>query len=154
MKKTVQIASRSIDVHLLLKKGLVTLLFACMVSTTAIASGIYKWVDENGKTHYGSQRPEAAQAEKVKLHLPGPASPTELTEEELNEEDKPELTPDAKAQKERVAYCATERKRLSTISKTKDIHEKDASGKVIKMSSSARDSRINKIKANISKYCK
>ena len=163
MKKSIQITSQSICSHPLLKKTLATLVLAFIISPAAMSSGIYKWTDENGKIHYGSQRPENAQAEKMKLHVPGPASKPETQEEvegenqagdqkqeaRLKDHDDPE-----KANKERTAYCANERKRLQTVEKNREIHEKDASGKVKKMSSDARNQRLNKIRANISKYCK
>lgn len=51
------------------KLGWVAMAAAVMVfSTAAPAQPVYKWVDENGKTHYGSQPPPAKQdAEPMKL---------------------------------------------------------------------------------------
>ena len=134
----------------LIKDLLGILTLALILSTPAIG-GIYKWVDENGKTHYGSQRPENAPAEKMKLKVSQPASGPEQ-EEETGAVTK--LTKPEKAQKERTSYCEGERKRLQTVMKNKDIHEKDSKGNVQQLSSKARTQRLNKIKANISKYCK
>lgn len=128
-----------------------TLILMLIMSPSAMGAGIYKWVDENGKIHYGSQRPEDAKAKKMKLHVPEPAAKPEPTEDD---EKKVDLSDEDKASQERKAYCETERKRLKTVAKNKQIHKKDANGKVIKMSSNEREERLNKIKANISKYCK
>lgn len=51
------------------KLGWVAMVAAVMVfGTAAHAQPVYKWVDENGKTHYGSQPPPAKQdAEPMKL---------------------------------------------------------------------------------------
>nr|WP_315489451.1 DUF4124 domain-containing protein [uncultured Rhodoferax sp.] len=43
--------------------------FLLVLATTAQAQGVYKWVDANGKVHYGSQPPAAEKGpEPVKLH--------------------------------------------------------------------------------------
>lgn len=142
---------------------LATLCLTFILSPSAFSAGIYKWTDENGKVHYGSQRPEDAQAERMKLHVPEPASPPDAQQEPEGEDQETDPKKETelkdggdqeKASKERTAYCAGERKRLQTVEKNKDIHEKDASGKVNQLSSDARNERLNKIRANISKYCK
>ncbi|MCK5001673.1 MAG: DUF4124 domain-containing protein [Gammaproteobacteria bacterium] len=149
--------------YIRLTQILATVVLSFIIAPAAMSEGIYKWVDDNGKIHYGSQRPEDADAEKMKLHVPEPASKPEsqkeAEEENLEGDQKKEATLEdhadqEKANKERSAYCAKERKRLQTVQKNKQIHQKDASGKVSKLSSEARNKRLNKIKANISKYCK
>jgi len=134
-----------------------------MISTPAMSAGFYKWTDENGKVHYGSQRPVDAEAEKMDLYVPEPASQPDSKKEANEEEQEGEKKQEPKpkdhdnpeaANKERTAYCASERKRLQTVQKNKEIHQKDDSGKVNKLSSEARNKRLAKIRANISKYCK
>lgn len=132
-------------------KLLATLMLAFMLSPAAFATGVYKWVDENGKTHYGSQRPQDASAERLKLNVPTPATQPDDAEKEATDV---ELSDDDKARQERDAYCKSERARLKTVEKTTDLHEKDANGNVRKLSAAARNQRLNKIRANISQYCK
>ncbi|HKK15369.1 MAG TPA: DUF4124 domain-containing protein [Gammaproteobacteria bacterium] len=43
------------------------LLAGILMATTAAATEIYKWVDENGQTHYG-EKPPHENAEKVEFH--------------------------------------------------------------------------------------
>lgn len=156
MKKTTQTSLR-------LRHLIGTLTLALLLATPAIGSGIYKWTDDNGKVHYGSQRPQDASAERMKLDVPEYAS--EQDSEEGAEDEKPgdkqkkevklkDGGDPAAANKERTAYCANERKRLKTVEKNKTIHEKDATGKVIKLAAKERNKRLDSIKANISKYCK
>ena len=160
MKKSMRIASQSICSYSLFKKILTTLVLAFIIPAAAISSGIYKWEDENGKTHYGSQRPENTQAEKMKLHVPEPASKPEPQEEAEGEGDQKKEAKlkdggdQKKASKERTSYCANERKRLQTIQQNEEIHEKDDSGEVKALSAKARNQRLSKIRANIAKYCK
>ncbi len=126
-------------------------MLAVMLAPAVFATGVYKWVDDNGKIHYGSQRPQDASAERLQLNVPTPATRPEDAEEEATGV---ELSDDDKAQKERDAYCKSERARLKTVEKTADIHEKDASGNVRKLSAADRNQRLSKIRANISQYCK
>ena len=155
MKKSIHTCICFIELHCSqLKHLLLVLMLALAVSPLTVnASGIYKWTDENGKIHYSSQRPEDAEAEKMKLHVPEPASEAE-PKKAVAEDNKAELTGDAKAKLERVEYCSKERKRLQTVQQNKEIHQQDASGKVSQLSAEVRTERLNKIKANIAKYCK
>lgn len=44
-------------------------LLLCLSAVTAMAQGVYKWVDADGKTHYGSQPPATDKGgEALKLH--------------------------------------------------------------------------------------
>ncbi len=132
-------------------KLLTSLILAFMLAPAALATGVYKWVDDNGKIHYGSQRPQDASAERLKLNVPMPATQPEDAEKEAADV---ELSDDDKARQERDTYCKNERARLKTVEKTADIHEKNANGEVRKLSAADRKQRLNKIRANISQYCK
>ena len=164
MKNSIEIPSHVTGFgYLQLKQLLATLILSLVISPSVVNAGIYKWTDENGKIHYGSQRPKDAPAERMKLHIPEPASQPEAqqdAEEGDQQGDQKKEAPlkddgdQEKANKERAAYCANERKRLQTLVKNKEVYEKDTSGKVNKVSSDARNQRLSKIKANIDKYCK
>jgi hypothetical protein len=137
--------------HLRLARMLATLMLAFTLSPAAIGAGIYKWTDENGKVTYGSQRPEDIQAEKMQLRVPEPATKPEA--DKASEADAADMSDDDKAKKERVVYCANERKRLQTLSQNQEIHEKNDQGEVQKLSAEARNQRLEKIRANLSQYC-
>lgn len=135
------------------------LILALSLFPAAVNAGVYKWVDQQGNVHYGSQRPEDAEAERMKLDIP-PTMPKTATAEETEDKEgaKKEVKlkdegDQEKATKERTEYCANERKRLQTATSNKEIHEKDASGNVKALNTEARNQRINKIKDNIAKYC-
>ncbi|MDH5711857.1 MAG: DUF4124 domain-containing protein [Gammaproteobacteria bacterium] len=146
------------------KNGVAFRLLSSLILTlalfpTVVNAGVYKWTDQQGNVHYGSQRPDDAEAERMKLDIP-PTLPIKETTEETNNKEgdkkEAELKDDGdqeKATKERTEYCANERKRLHTATSNKEIHEKDASGNVKALSAEARNQRINKIKDNIAKYC-
>ena len=135
------------------------LILALSLFPAAVNAGVYKWVDQQGNVHYGSQRPEDAEAERMKLDIP-PTMPKTATAEETEDKEGAEKEvklkdggDQEKATKERTEYCANERKRLQTATSNKEIHEKDASGNVKALNTEARNQRINKIKDNIAKYC-
>ena len=142
----------SLDIPLLFKRLFEMLLLTLMLSTPALSSGIYKWTDESGNVHYGSQRPQDAQAERMELKVPEPASPAEELEEEENNEA--ELSEEDRAQRQRDIYCSNENSRLKSLQKNQQIHEMDASGKVKKLTAAERNERLSKLKSNISRYCK
>lgn len=138
-----------------LKPMLVLLMLMFVISpATSNASDFYKWTDENGKVHYGSQRPEKAQAERMDLYVPEPASKPESKISVDGEETNQAQEEDVEGEKERLAYCKTERQRLNLMKNNAIIHEKDASGKAVRMSKKEHTKRMGKIKANIIKYCK
>ncbi|MES9872823.1 MAG: DUF4124 domain-containing protein [Candidatus Sedimenticola sp. 6PFRAG7] len=45
------------------------LFFLLMLIAGSAAAGIYKWVDENGKTHFGDKPPQQSGAEQMELQL-------------------------------------------------------------------------------------
>ena len=45
------------------------LLFTLLMACHAVADGVYKWVDDKGKVHYGSQEPVNQQAEQTTISI-------------------------------------------------------------------------------------
>ncbi|MCK4705344.1 MAG: DUF4124 domain-containing protein, partial [Gammaproteobacteria bacterium] len=115
----------SIQISLRLKYLFGILTLALILTTPAMSSGIYKWTDENGKIHYGSQRPQDTAAEKMKLQIAEPGPYADIPEEDKTA-DKTAPTVDDKASQERVVYCKNERKRLKIAEINKVVYEKDA----------------------------
>ncbi len=45
------------------------ILLALLVSTVAVSAEVYRWVDENGRAHYGDRPPaDVEQSDEVKIH--------------------------------------------------------------------------------------
>ena len=59
---------------------LTTLLLLCFC-TAAWPAGVYKWVDENGKVHYGTVRPKQTKAEQIQKGICGPTDTQETCAE-------------------------------------------------------------------------
>ena len=49
------------------------------LSTTAMAGQVYKWVDAQGNTHFGSQPPEGQQATSINTNVATPKTPAPAT---------------------------------------------------------------------------
>ena len=45
------------------------LTISLLLFTSAAYCEIYKWVDENGKTHFGDKKPNKLKAKKIKLRI-------------------------------------------------------------------------------------
>lgn len=61
---------------------LLSMLLACL-SLVAVADGIYKWVDENGKVHYGEKAP--AKSSNAEMHFKPVIYESSPTPEHSNE---------------------------------------------------------------------
>ncbi len=82
-----------------MKKNIILLLL--MVSP--VSAGIYKWTDEQGKVHYGSQRPADAAAERLKINAdPSPYSDPAETKE-TDKDAKKESDKESKDKKKKEA---------------------------------------------------
>ena len=77
------------------------LLFLCSMSLAARAGDVFKWVDENGKVHYGDTVPEKYRKESKKVDSSGP-----------------EAT--AAQRREAEARIAKEKARLDALEKSRD----------------------------------
>jgi hypothetical protein len=68
-----------------MKKGLLLLL--CLLITPITQAGTYRWVDENGQTHFGDRPPVNAASDEVELKAPAPSSDADARarKERMNE---------------------------------------------------------------------
>ena len=115
--------------------------------------GIYKWVDADGKTHYGNKPPQTSQVEKLNIKVKQPVVAKEPTKEGKNgvqgknKDDKNELKP---AESEAGKYIAQEKSRfcyqakidLQRIQAKSRIRQKDKDGNVRYLSEKERSMRI------------
>lgn len=150
-------------------------------SSSLCFAGIYKWVDEQGKTHYGQQRPSNTSVEKmdVQMHAPNddssynrpgqkktdedPENPddpnTPDSEDKEADEKKAEKPPEkppesAAAKKQRLAACAQARKTLATMQAAGRVRSKDKDGNINYLSDKQKNSRIKTTRDLITKRCK
>lgn len=90
--------------------------FLAVMASGMASAGVYKWVDENGKVHYGDAPPEQAQGKKksVKINTPAPTPAEREAALKRAEEDRRKLdhltqtrkSAEAKAKQEKPATAA------------------------------------------------
>lgn len=66
---------------------IIALIGSCLLVPTAF-SEIYKWVDENGKTHFSDQKPEQATVEEIEVKVNTITTPSILDSDFLEARDR------------------------------------------------------------------
>lgn len=125
-------------------------------------TAIYKWVDENGKTHYGSQKPPSHDAEKLKIKIKQP----DITKEESSakqekpvkkdqpQADKEEETAPEMSAKEKKRLCLAAKAEVSKIEAKGRIKERDAKGNVRYLTDKERNARLAEAKKDVREMCR
>ena len=146
-----------------MKARLPAVLLLFFFSALPAYAAIYKWVDENGVTHY-SQTPPTSDTQSQKLTVPrGPAPPPPAKSqnaqpEKPNEGDaqKTEATNDAneKLKKQREKACETAKNNLQELDNHGRVRETDAEGNTRFLSDDEKMTRRQEMLDLIKKYCK
>lgn len=151
-----------------IRKRLVTTLFAAFLAApiTVLAGQIYKWTDADGNVHYGSDKPTAAAAEKVRVDTSktgvnrGADALDKLKQQaddeaqRIKEEGIPEQPPvPSLSMKEVKRRCQTAKQDLATIQSRGQLRERDEKGNTRYVSDTERQQRIKRAKKQIREYC-
>jgi len=126
---------------------------------------IYKWVDADGKTHYGNKAPQTSQVEKLNIKVKQPVVAKKPKEEEKKglsskkEDDKNKFTsaePEAPklAAKEKFRLCNQAKIDLQRTEAKGRIRQKDKDGNVRYLSERERNLRIASVKKDIKDFCR
>ena len=139
-------------------------LFICS-TITPLSAQVYKWIDENGKTHYGD-KPENDTAESVHIRKKSALDPDHQSRaekrtrllnilDEEREEMKQEKAQEAEDKRKLAAKCAQEKKNLEKINNATFMYKKSDDPKnPIVYSHEERQKITNNLKKAIQKYCK
>lgn len=148
-------------------KNLVTLLL--LTSTISAHAGVYKWVDEDGKVHYGDQPKATQPAVEVDVDDTAVTVPayggSDLSREEKRERlleameedrlEKQEKQEKQKAIKEQNRQkCNYYRDRMRHYERASALYKLDDDGNRVYMSEADRASATKNLSANINKYCR
>lgn len=120
-------------------RTIVIALAALLVSAAASAGEVYRWVDKDGRVHYGD-KPKTATAEPV-TRQPGqvPGSPVD-----------PEAEKQAGA---RAAACAAKQRQLESYQKAAVINETDSLGQTRELSASEKERLIAITQSQVAEAC-
>jgi len=126
---------------------------------------MYKWVDEEGNTHY-SEKPPVGDVE-VQTVKPPPKVDTESANEAFEAkqnkskkagEGRAKQAEEAVAENERMEIdkrnCESARKALASVNANPRVYGTDADGNRYKLGEEARQAKIAAAKEAIAKYCK
>lgn len=145
------------------------LLITAISIPLAVTAGIYKWTDEDGNVHYGSQRPANVTSERMKIQSGRPSQADEApakdetgkkTSEENKEEKKPETTapkanePPKLSRKEKKSRCQQANKSVQTIVTRGRVRVRQEDGTTRHMTDQERSKRLAQARKNVAKYCK
>lgn len=133
------------------------------LSATAMASQVYKWVDAQGVTHFGSQPPQGQEATSINTS----AAPPKAAEQEAESiptfesiADPEQAAFDKKAKEEvaakeaeRKKYCEDVRTNLAQLENNPRIRVEEK-GEVRRLGEEERQQRITDAKAAIAENCK
>jgi hypothetical protein len=147
-------------------KNLTLLLF--LIAPIAAYAGVYKWVDENGKVHYGDQ-PQASKP-AVELNIDETAPAPSYSDEDLSREEKRErllqsmeedrVEKQEKREKQKAVNeksrqrCNQYRDRMRHFERASSLYKLDKDGNRVYMSDGDRASATKNLQAKIKKYCK
>lgn len=139
------------------------LLAFCLFPISGFAQ-MYKWVDEEGNTHYSQQPPPAGiTAETVK---PPPKVDTEQAVNELTEQQEKlqKLQEEREKQKEEQAKldeqaalkqknCRISQDRLNNLLNTGTVRAIDEEGNLTRTTVEDHQARIDEVREKVKKYC-
>ena len=144
------------------------LLFLTLLFTSAAqAKNYYKWIDERGVTHYGSQPPTAYIDSAVKINVSSStpsgkaAAQTKIDARKQKLEEKPPVdksnSVEQQALKEQEETnkknCEIYRKNITLIGKNHRIREKNADGVVVMLSEEEKQTRLKAANDFITEFC-
>ena len=158
--------------HTLLLGALLSAILGVVLTGTAQAQDVYKWIDADGTTHYGSHPPSATpDAQQIKVNASAPSGKAdaqakiEQRKKQFTDKTAHQEAEDAaaalQAQKEKEKqdkeaykkHCDIYKKNLTVIKENNRIREESESGEIVYLSEEAVAEKMKKAKDFIAKNC-
>jgi hypothetical protein len=147
-----------------MRRMIITSSLLLAMSATAMASQVYKWVDEKGVTHFSAQPPQGQQATSVNTATPQPKpapaeeSKTAPTFESIADPEQAAIDEKVKQEvaakeAERKKYCADVRTNLAQLENNPRVRV-EVDGEIRRLSEEERQTRITEAQKSISDNCK
>lgn len=138
------------------------MIFAAMVtlamSATSQAAQIYKWVDDQGVTHFDAQPPAGRSTQTIDLQKPPAAAPTNNSQPAIDAQaeqraiDTEVKKKVAQEQSRRAEDCKILRTNLSQLQNNPRVRE-EVEGGLKRLSEDERKARIAETQKAIEDYC-
>lgn len=131
------------------------------LSTSAMASQIYKWVDDQGVTHFGAQPPQGQDATSINTATPPPRAPAPAPAPAAPSDDAQQKTIDdkvkdqvVKQEAERKKYCESARTNLAQLENNPRVRIEGDNGELRRIGEDERQQRITELKKSIDETCR
>lgn len=136
------------------------LLFLFLISTTAMATKLYKWTDEKGNVYYGQTKPTDFKAIEVNAPPPPPADSPDLNKpfaEQILGKDggkssgpapSSDIDPATKA-----SQCAKARNNLTNLQNNARVRTKNPDGSVRLLSDEEKEAKLKESQKQVDYYC-
>ena len=143
---------------------LLATLLLCLVSAAAAAE-VYKWVDEQGKVHYGDRPPGQGTPSDRLVLPPAPSADAEIVERafmrrrlldafeaERREQQQTQAEADA-AERELESRCARIEQQLVRFKRANVVYTEDENGERVYMSDDQRARAADRARDWIAEHC-
>jgi len=143
-----------------------TCLFFLLLSfNSASFSDVYKWVDDEGNTHYSQQAPKNQDAKIIKAPPPPARSAADAQQEidtliekqsgtfEAKQEERRANKEAAKEQAETEKFCQANRHNLQQYKDNPNRRSLDADGNVTRQTEEERQAKIAEIQQRLDEHC-
>jgi hypothetical protein len=141
------------------------LVLATLLVSVSVHAQIYKWVDENGQTHYSQQPPESGQAQVVDVPPPPPVDVDEAQEEvdqlieqqqaaeQAEQEAQQEAEEAARQQAIKEENCRIASQNLTQYQNNPGRRVMDEEGNVTRLVEEERQQKMQEFQEQIDLYC-
>lgn len=129
--------------------------------TSAMAGQIYKWVDDQGVTHFGAQPPQGLEATSINTATPPPRAPAptpaatpaadDAQQKAIDDKVKDQV---AKQEAERKKYCENARTNLAQLENNPRLRIEGDNGELRRIGEDERQQRITELKKSIDETCR
>ncbi len=141
-------------------RALISTALLCLVPLHMAAATAYKWIDENGETHYSQSPPTATKAEVIKTptspaDAPAPEQKPANTAAQKPVDTKQPLDNKAKAEDAavRAENCASASKDLETLQNSPRVTVKNKDGLYHRLNDEERKARIEETQKRVDEFC-
>lgn len=137
----------------------------CLILFIAPAGAqVFKWIDENGVTHYGERAPQGKKASEVSDRMATPAPATQKAGEDLQQKDREfrqrRIQAEESAEKKqqetarRREQCNQQRDLLQRLRQSPRTYRLDEKGERVFMNDSERDATIARQEQLVAEQCR
>lgn len=148
-------------------RKLLVLLLLVVWTASASAAGVYKWVDEQGRVHYGERPPARTQAQEIAVkQAPPPPMPAEdeaarrdnqqrllRAFEEEREQKKAQKQKSQEEEAKRERQCAVARDRVRRYETAARVYDLDEQGNRRILSDEERAVTEQRARQEVARWC-